>query len=128
MQLSRGGGGRQQRIYGKEYDMNRKRCSTGFFIRFGAIFLLTGFFFAACEQPPGQNQTEENEQETPPSQSLAERPAGGGTEATPGSVPAGFVFVPRGTVTGSDAYSVAFTYPPGATFEGETGTQYGAFV
>jgi formylglycine-generating enzyme required for sulfatase activity len=108
--------------------MNRKRRHKRLSAYFVTLLLLFSLF-ASCEQPPGPAQTEqENEQETLPSQSLAQRPAGGGTEAKPGSVPAGFVFVPRGTVTGSDAYSVTFVYPPGATFEGETGTQYGAFV
>ncbi|MDR0732391.1 MAG: formylglycine-generating enzyme family protein [Treponema sp.] len=46
----------------------------------------------------------------------------------PSVVPDGFVWVPGASVTGSDAYKASFVYPEGATYAGETGVQYGAFV
>ena len=53
-------------------------------------------------------------------------------DVTPDAVscatPNGFAFVPRGTVEGSEAYRTVFTYPSGASFGGEEGVQYGAFV
>ena len=60
-----------------------------------------------------------------------ETPSHAYADATPdavsGATPNGFAFVPRGTVKGSDAYRTVFTYPPGASFAGEEGVQYGAF-
>jgi formylglycine-generating enzyme required for sulfatase activity len=106
--------------------MNSKR-------RAGLSAFLTLVFFlslpAACEQSPPPATGEQQEVITLPGQTLTERSVAAGTEPEAGSSPpAGFVFVPRGTVSGSDTLAVSFTYPEGATFAGETGTQYGAFV
>ncbi|MDR0731397.1 MAG: formylglycine-generating enzyme family protein [Treponema sp.] len=78
--------------------------------------------FSSCEQPPGSAPGEEHD----PAPTDGTYTPLGGTE--PETIPAGFSWVRGGTVGGSDDYKIAFTYPPGASFEGEQGIQYGAFV
>jgi formylglycine-generating enzyme required for sulfatase activity len=79
---------------------------------------------SSCEQGPGSPLA--NEWETPPSPSDGTYvPLDG---EAPASIPQGFVWVRGGTVGGSQDYKIEFTYPPGASFEGERGIQYGAFV
>jgi formylglycine-generating enzyme required for sulfatase activity len=76
------------------------------------------------EQKAPGNDDKPPATETPATDGTYEPLAG----EAPASIPAGFVWVRGGTVGGSDAYKIAFTYPEGASFAGEQGVQYGAFV
>ena len=80
--------------------------------RFWAVFLLSALLFAGCSQPAGSG-------------------GGGYTPPAPTPVdPAALVYVPGGTVTGSDSYQMTVTVPndPAYDFPGQTSTHKGVFV
>jgi formylglycine-generating enzyme required for sulfatase activity len=84
---------------------------------------------AACgnfwEQKPPETEEGDSLEDTPPAATDGTYvPLAG---AAPAAIP-GFSWVRGGTVGGSSDYKIEFTYPEGASFAGQTGIQYGAFV
>jgi formylglycine-generating enzyme required for sulfatase activity len=71
----------------------------------------------SCEQGPGHPVAPETDGTYTPLGDTA-----------PAETPPGFVWVRGGTLGGSENYRAAFVYPEGASFAGEEGIQYGAFV